>query len=160
MSITKGFEYCLAMDPGNNHYYGWLKTQLQKRDLWESFQVLMNGSDNEERLADIVETSLGALVIATRVPELEKVIQSLLPEGVTPEKIYHSLSGSIRAFNGQCHGHKTRRKRLVPPPGDYSQWSVTFRTPYATPLWEHPLLKMNERPSRRRKNTSINVSPS
>ena len=59
----------------------------KERDLWESFQVLMNGSDNEERLADIVETSLGALVIATRVPELEKVIQSLLPEGVTPEDL-------------------------------------------------------------------------
>ena len=33
-SITKGFEYRLVMDPDNNHYFSWLKFQLEKRNLW------------------------------------------------------------------------------------------------------------------------------
>ncbi len=75
----------------------------------DTFKGYTNHSNNEERLADVVETSLGALVIATRVPELEAMIQKLLPEGVTPEQVYHSLGASIRAFGGKCHGHKTPR---------------------------------------------------
>ena len=136
------------MDPGNNHYFSWLKFQLEKRNLLDTFKGYTNHSNNEERLADVVETSLGALVIATRVPELEAMIQKLLPEGVTPEQVYHSLGASIRYFGGKYHEHKTPRKRSVQPPGDYSRWKVSFRFRYATPLWEHPLLKAEEEPSR------------
>ena len=129
----------------------------RERNLLDTFKVYTNGSNNEERLADVVETSLGAFVIATRVPELEAIIQKLLREGVTPEQVYHSLGASIRAFGGKCHGHKTPRNRSVQPPGDYSRWKVSFRFRYATPLWEHPLLKAEEEPSR--KQTKARASP-
>ncbi len=112
-ATEKGFEYRFAMDPGNNHYYSWLKMQMTKRSLWETFRAMLNDSDNEERVADVVEGALGTLVIALRVPELEALIVSILPEGVTTERIFHSVGASIRAFRGANRGGRPRGSARV-----------------------------------------------
>ncbi len=133
----RSYDYCLGLDPNNAHYFRWWKTKLEDRDHLTEFLQLVNNGENHERWADIAEEALGILVIAERVPELEKFPETFLPEETTSWKLLNSLSDSIRNFSGCQKGSKARRKKATFPPDVRNlRWTVSFNVLYSTPEWE------------------------
>ena len=100
-SDLRSFDYLLAMDPGNLHYFSWWKVNLEERNALPEFEKLINWSTNMELWGDVVEACTGIFFVAERVPELQKFLDcDFLPEGVSSWMILHSLSDSIRNFVG------------------------------------------------------------
>ena len=65
------------------------------------------------------------------------LIKQFLPEGVHGWQILHSLSDSIRNFQGWKEGGTSKRKKKTDPPRiKNTKWTVTFDPRYSTPLWE------------------------
>ena len=126
------------MDPGNGHYFSWLKTNLEMKKDYAEFVTLSNGGQNVETWADVVEAALGIFIIAERVPELNAyLLKEFLPDGVDGWQILHSLSDSIRNFRGWREGSRSKRKKKPDPPRvKNTKWTVTFDPRFSTPVWE------------------------
>ena len=135
---SRTFEYCVSLDPCNRHYYSWWRTNLESRDELNEFLILVKYGQNMEMWGDIVEAALGILIIANRVPELEAYLtKQFLPEGVQEWQILHSLSDSIRNFQGWKEGAISKRKKKTNPSQvQNTRWTVTFNPRYSTPIWE------------------------
>jgi hypothetical protein len=158
----RSFEYCVSLDPCNRHYYSWWRTNLEGRGDLQEFLTLVNLGQNMEMWGDIVEAALGILIIADRVPELEAYLtKQFLPEGVEGWQVLHSLSDSIRNFQGWRDGSiSKRKKKTCPPPIPNTRWTVTFNPRYSTPTWEF-LKPSGERtePLTRRPDLSLGTEP-
>jgi hypothetical protein len=84
----------------NRVYYDWAKRHLSSIDLWAKFQAVLDGSDNTERIADVVETALGLLIIAERVAELKSVLDKLLRPHTNTAALFQSLCVSLHSHTG------------------------------------------------------------
>ena len=68
------------MDMGNAFYYKWLLINSEKMALTQRFKELVNHNTREELWADKVEASLGTLLVAEKIKDLDDALEFFLPE--------------------------------------------------------------------------------
>ncbi len=93
------FSYLVAYDATNKLYFDWAQRPLMSIKLWGIFQELMAMSHNTERIADVVETALGVLLLAERVGVLRATLDKMLSP-IRTEALYRSLRISIHSHVG------------------------------------------------------------
>jgi hypothetical protein len=154
------FDYLLGMDPSNSHYYSWWRINLEDHGDLEEFLKIVNYGLNMERWGDIIEACLGILIIAERVPELQRFLLTFMPEEVASWMVLNSLSDSIRNFVGWRQGSKSKRKKSSSSPEPNLRWTVTFDTRYITPPWEFQKgQEQNAQPVTKRPDISLGIEP-
>ncbi len=112
------YEYCVSFDPGNALYYNWFISltahALTFGKTGERWAALLTASTNHskklEKIADVVEASLGVASVAARVKELNEFLAEILPAGCSISSLYHPMSQNIRQHN-QGGGGSTNRSR-------------------------------------------------
>jgi hypothetical protein len=106
---------------------------------WAQSRAVLDGSDNMEPIADVVETALGVLLSAERVAQLKDTLDDLLqPYTNTAAALFHSICVSLHCHTGCCRGNATKRRAKAASYQPYELLAGTFYHPteYITPKIE------------------------
>ena len=146
-NFKHAYEYFVSFDPGNALYYNWVRSLrayaltfgMTGKMLAAMFARSINHSQNMEKVADVVEASLGVAIVALRIKELNEYLTEILPVGCSISSLYHSMCHSIRHHNQGGGGSSSQRKKKgagLSPQLRLECLSLTFLSRYYTGVWE------------------------